>query len=89
MRKIWLLFSQAVTVAVAALFVVATFKPGWLGDSRRNAPPWWPQATVLQGPGVAVVPAAPGASQPAAAVPRSRPRRTVLPLLRAAPRRLL
>jgi serine protease DegQ len=30
MRAIWLIFSQAVTVAVAVLFVVATFKPGWL-----------------------------------------------------------
>ena len=31
MRKTWLIFSQAVTVAVALLFVVATFKPEWLG----------------------------------------------------------
>ena len=30
MRKIWLIFSQAVTVAVAVLFVVATLKPDWL-----------------------------------------------------------
>ncbi|NDY89656.1 S1C family serine protease [Ideonella livida] len=30
MRAIWLLFSQAVTVAVALLFVLATFKPVWL-----------------------------------------------------------
>jgi len=30
MRKTWLLFSQAVTVAVAVLFVVATLKPDWL-----------------------------------------------------------
>jgi hypothetical protein len=27
MRKTWLIFSQAVTVAVAVLFVVATLKP--------------------------------------------------------------
>ena len=33
MRAIWLLFSQAVTVAVALLFVVATLKPEWLGRS--------------------------------------------------------
>ena len=33
MRKTWLIFSQAVTVAVALLFVVATFKPEWLGRS--------------------------------------------------------
>jgi Do/DeqQ family serine protease len=30
MRKTWLIFSQAVTVAVAVLFVVATLKPEWL-----------------------------------------------------------
>jgi len=33
MRKTWLIFSQAVTVAVALLFVVATLKPEWLGRS--------------------------------------------------------
>jgi Do/DeqQ family serine protease len=30
MRRTWLLFSQAVTVAVAVLFVLATLKPEWL-----------------------------------------------------------
>ena len=30
MRRTWLIFSQAVTVALAALFVVATLKPEWL-----------------------------------------------------------
>ncbi len=30
MRKFWLLFSQTVTVLVAAFFVVATLKPQWL-----------------------------------------------------------
>ncbi|MEP7056974.1 MAG: trypsin-like peptidase domain-containing protein, partial [Caldimonas sp.] len=30
MRRTWLLFSQAVTVAVALLFVVSTLKPEWL-----------------------------------------------------------
>ena len=34
MRKIWLLFSQTVTVLVAALFVVATLKPQWI--ERRS-----------------------------------------------------
>jgi Do/DeqQ family serine protease len=35
MRKIWLLFSQSVTVLLAAYFVVATLKPDWL---NRRAP---------------------------------------------------
>lgn len=37
MRRIWLIFSQAVTVALAAFFVVATLKPQWLSD-RGSAP---------------------------------------------------
>ena len=51
MRKTWLIFSQAVTVAVAVLFVIATLKPEWLqrGPVRR----WQPD-----GPAVAVLPAA-------------------------------
>ncbi|HYA46776.1 MAG TPA: Do family serine endopeptidase [Burkholderiales bacterium] len=31
MRKIWLIFAQTATVAVSALFVIATLKPEWLG----------------------------------------------------------
>jgi Do/DeqQ family serine protease len=31
MKRFWLLFSQAVTIFVAAYFVVGTLKPGWLG----------------------------------------------------------
>jgi serine protease DegQ len=34
MRALWLLFSQAVTIAVALLFVVATLKPEWLARER-------------------------------------------------------
>jgi serine protease DegQ len=39
MKRIWLLFSQAVTVLVAAYFVVATLQPGWLdrGATRSGA----------------------------------------------------
>jgi len=43
MRRIWLIFSQAVTVAVAVLFVVATLRPEWL--QRRSTPvPLLPEA---------------------------------------------
>jgi serine protease DegQ len=35
MRKLWLLFSQTVTVVLAAYFVVATLKPQWL-DRRPS-----------------------------------------------------
>ncbi|KGM39567.1 2-alkenal reductase [Aquabacterium sp. NJ1] len=60
MRKTWLIFSQTVTVAVAVLFVVSTFKPQWIQSVS------WRQA--LPGATVAVVPAAaPGSSAPAPA----------------------
>ena len=39
MRKTWLIFSQAVTVAVAVLFVVATLKPEWLARRVEPAAP--------------------------------------------------
>jgi Do/DeqQ family serine protease len=39
MRKTWLLFSQAVTVAVALLFVVATLKPEWLQRRQGSVLP--------------------------------------------------
>ena len=34
LQKYWLVFAQAVTVMLAALFVVATLKPEWLSESR-------------------------------------------------------
>ena len=37
MQRLWLVFAQAVTVCVAALFVVATFRPEWL-PSRDAVP---------------------------------------------------
>ena len=39
MRKTWLIFSQAVTVAVALLFVVATLKPDWVQRQPSNLLP--------------------------------------------------
>ncbi|MEN9983368.1 MAG: hypothetical protein RI918_1337 [Pseudomonadota bacterium] len=33
MKRFWLFFSQAVTVLLAALFIVTTLKPAWLGHS--------------------------------------------------------
>ena len=34
MKRLWLVFAQAVTVLLAAWFVVATLKPQWLGNPR-------------------------------------------------------
>jgi Do/DeqQ family serine protease len=60
MRKVWLIFSQAVTVAVAALFVVTTLKPEWLSARSPQAP----APTVFQAPALP----APGASAPHSSV---------------------
>ncbi len=35
MRRVWLIFAQAVTVAVAVLFVLNTLKPQWLAQPPR------------------------------------------------------
>ena len=35
MRRLWLIFSQATTVALAILFVVATLKPDWLARNGQ------------------------------------------------------
>jgi Do/DeqQ family serine protease len=37
MKRLWLLFAQSVTVLAAALFVVATLQPQWLGRSASVA----------------------------------------------------
>ena len=55
MRRTWLVFSQAVTVAVAVLFVLLTFKPEWLPGGRAST--LLPSPTVYQ-----LAPASPGAS---------------------------
>ena len=46
LRRTWLVFSQGVTVALAALFVVSTLKPQWLPQVRGMRP----AATLLQAP---------------------------------------
>ncbi|MFO0442704.1 MAG: S1C family serine protease [Betaproteobacteria bacterium] len=56
MRRLWLVFSQTVTVAVALLFVVLTFKPEWLPGGR--VPLALPAPTLIQ---AAPAPAASGA----------------------------
>jgi serine protease DegQ len=57
MYRLWLIFSQAATVAVAVLFVVSTFHPEWL-PARSSAP----AAVVQQAPSAGPLPsaAAPG-----------------------------
>ena len=65
MLRLWLIFAQATTVAVAALFVVSTFRPEWL-PVRTGAPAPIPQASTSAG-------AASGANTYAGAVQRAMP----------------
>ena len=67
MRKTWLIFSQAVTVAVAALFVVATLKPEWLHRSPGSVVP---TISINEAP---PVPAVAAPSSYAAAAKRAAP----------------
>jgi serine protease DegQ len=54
MKKLWLLFSQAATVLLAAYFVVATLKPDWL--ARPAALPRSLSFTEAPGTGAVAVP---------------------------------
>ncbi len=37
LHKYWLLFAQAVTVMLAALFIIATLKPEWLSEAKMGS----------------------------------------------------
>lgn len=50
MRKIWLIFSQSVTVAVATLFVVAALKPEWLGRGGNGGSALPNIVSIIQAP---------------------------------------
>jgi serine protease DegS/serine protease DegQ len=47
MRRLWLIFTQAVTISVAAVFVVGALKPGWV---HRSTPS--PMVTVVEAPAI-------------------------------------
>src|SRR4249920_1124197 len=57
MRRVWLLFTQAVTVTLAALFVVSLVKPDWLA---------WRSSVVeiREGPASPAIAMATGAARP-------------------------
>jgi serine protease DegQ len=56
MRRYWLVFSQAVTVLLAAYFVVATLQPDWLGHGAA--------AVAAHGISLVEAPAAPAGAAP-------------------------
>ncbi|WP_353366073.1 trypsin-like peptidase domain-containing protein [Acidovorax sp. FG27] len=63
MKRIWLLFAQAVTVFVAAYFVVATLQPSWIrgGATRSSA-----GISLIEAPATPDAPPAPGSFSGAA-----------------------
>jgi serine protease DegQ len=60
LKRLWLIFAQAVTVALAAVFVISTLKPQWLQTPtpRRDAPATSP----LLLPQPSALPSSPAAS---------------------------
>jgi len=65
MRRLWLIFAQATTVAVAVLFVVSTFRPEWL-PSRAGVP-------IVAAPATSSTASAPSTASYNAAVQRAMP----------------
>jgi Do/DeqQ family serine protease len=63
MKRIWLLFAQAVTVLLAAYFVVATLKPQWLGQRTASL---GGVVSVIEAPPADPRPAVPGSLSAAA-----------------------
>ena len=68
MRRLWLIFAQAVTVSVAVLFVLNTLKPGWLREAPAGA-----VVSVVEAPARMPVPGASAPGSYAAAAQRSMP----------------
>ncbi len=62
MRRLWLIFAQAVTVSLAALFVVQTLRPEWLASQPAAAPSPAPAVVVNTTPSVPVPPVAAASS---------------------------
>jgi serine protease DegQ len=48
MHRLWLIFAQTTTIAVAVLFVVSTFHPEWLPERAQQRPVGPPVAVVQQ-----------------------------------------
>ncbi len=68
MRRLWLIFAQAVTVSVAVLFVLNTLKPEWLRESAPAS-----VVAILEAPRNEAEPAAAAAGSYAGAAQRSMP----------------
>ena len=91
MRRLWLLFAQAVTVTLAVVAVLAAWKPQWWGSMRArelagaSAPGPTRVATVVEAP--ALAPHGAAANSFAAAVRRAAPAVVSITASKTAPRR--
>jgi len=84
MRRTWLIFAQAVTVAVAVLFVIATLKPEWL----RRTPPFGPAGTIsLNQTSTAVAPSVPAVGSYSTAAKLATPAVVSIAASKASPAR--
>ena len=81
MKRIWLLFAQAVTVLLACYFVVATLKPEWV---RRGSTSLGGVVSIIEAP--ASAPAAPAPGSFAAAAQKAAPAVVSINTSKAAPR---
>jgi Do/DeqQ family serine protease len=70
LRRLWLVFAQAVTICLALLFVVQTLRPEWLASTPAPAPV---VASAAPAPAPAPVPAAARVSSYADAADRAMP----------------
>jgi serine protease DegS/serine protease DegQ len=73
MQRLWLVFTQAVTISIAALFVVDTLKPEWLGNLNHPSATYIPTQTVLNIVDPLTARSATAAGSYASAVQRSLP----------------
>src|SRR5262245_51379463 len=71
MYRLWIIFAQAATVAVAVVFVVSTFRPEWL--PARSLPAATPAASVQPAPTAGPLPSAASVSSYHEAVRRAAP----------------
>lgn len=81
MKRIWLLFAQAVTVLLAGYFVVATLKPEWV---RRGSTSLGGVVSIIEAP--ASAPPAPAPGSFAAAAQKAAPAVVSINTSKAAPR---
>ncbi len=73
MRRLWLVFAQAVTVCLAGFFIVATLRPQWLGAPATPAKPAAPVPAPASPVAPSAVQAGPGPLSYASAVASAAP----------------